>query len=119
MNTPRWKHRPPGSNWGDFGADDQLGRLNLINRDKLRQGLAEATEGIAFCLSLPLDYPGGTALNPPWPAAAAPDTARRAAEFHRHAGRHRKHRRYQRRSGHHPPAIFDAVGQPVSCRRIV
>ena len=64
MNTPRWKHRPPGSNWGDFGADDQLGRLNLINRDKLRQGLAEATEAIAFCLSLPLDYPGGTALNP-------------------------------------------------------
>ena len=64
MSTPRWKHRPPGSNWGDFGADDQLGRLNLINRDKLRQGLAEATEGIAFCLSLPLDYPGGTALNP-------------------------------------------------------
>jgi kynurenine formamidase len=28
------------------------------------QGLAEATEGIAFCLSLPLDYPGGNALNP-------------------------------------------------------
>ena len=64
MNTPRWKHRPPGSNWGDFGADDELGRLNLITRDKLRQGLAEAVEGIAFCLSLPLDYPGGTALNP-------------------------------------------------------
>ena len=64
MNTPRWKHRPPGSNWGDFGADDQLGRLNLITREKLRQGLAEAIEGIAFCLSLPLDYPGGNALNP-------------------------------------------------------
>jgi hypothetical protein len=64
MSTPRWKQRPPGSNWGDFGADDQLGRLNLITRDKLRQGLAEATEGIAFCLSLPLDYPGGNALNP-------------------------------------------------------
>jgi hypothetical protein len=39
MNTARWKQRPPGSNWGDFGADDQLGRLNLITRDKLRQGL--------------------------------------------------------------------------------
>ena len=24
----------------------------------------EATKGIAFCLSLPLDYPGGNALNP-------------------------------------------------------
>jgi kynurenine formamidase len=64
MNTARWKQRPPGSNWGDFGADDQLGRINLITRDKLLQGLAEATEGIAFCLSLPLDYPGGNALNP-------------------------------------------------------
>lgn len=64
MGAPRWKHRPIGSNWGDFGPDDQLGRLNLIGPDKLRQGLAEATEGIAFCLSLPLDYPGGDALNP-------------------------------------------------------
>jgi kynurenine formamidase len=64
MTNPRWKHRPPGSNWGDFGPDDQLGRLNLITREKLRQGLAEATKGIAFCLSLPLDYPGGNALNP-------------------------------------------------------
>jgi len=64
MTNPRWKQRPPGSNWGDFGPDDQWGRLNLITREKLRQGLAEATEGIAFCLSLPLDYPGGNALNP-------------------------------------------------------
>ena len=64
MGTSRWKHRPEGSNWGDFGPDDQWGRLNLITREKLRQGLAEATEGIAFCLSLPLDLPGGNALNP-------------------------------------------------------
>jgi hypothetical protein len=26
--NPRWKHRPPNSNWGDFGPDDQLGTLN-------------------------------------------------------------------------------------------
>lgn len=62
--APRWKRRPDGSNWGEFGPDDQLGRLNLITRDKIRQGLAEAREGIAFCLSLPLDYPGGSELNP-------------------------------------------------------
>ncbi len=30
----------------------------------MRQGLAEAALGIAFCLSLPLDYPGGSDLNP-------------------------------------------------------
>jgi len=28
--TTRWKNRPEGSTWGDFGPDDQLGRLNLL-----------------------------------------------------------------------------------------
>ena len=62
--TKRWKRRPEGSNWGDFGADDQRGRLNLLTPAKVREGLAEAREGIAFCLSLPLDIPGGNVLNP-------------------------------------------------------
>ena len=60
----RWVNRPEGSTWGDFGEDDQLGRLNLVTREKRLQGLAEAVEGIAFCLSLPLDLPGGNAMNP-------------------------------------------------------
>ena len=60
----RWRQRPEGSNWGDFGADDQRGRLNLLTPEKVRQGLAEAREGIVFCLSLPLDRPGGNVLNP-------------------------------------------------------
>jgi len=64
MTQQRWKRRPTGSNWGDFGPDDQLGRLNLITREKRLQGLAEAREGIAFCLSLPLDKPGGNILSP-------------------------------------------------------
>jgi hypothetical protein len=59
----RWKHRPEGSTWGDFGPDDQLGRLNLLTAEKLLQGVAEVKEGRAFCLSLPLDFPGGNALN--------------------------------------------------------
>ena len=63
MSNQRWKQRPPGSNWGDWGEDDELGRINLLTREKVRQGLAEATEGIAFSLSLPLDYPGGSAMN--------------------------------------------------------
>ena len=33
--NPRWKHRPPGSTWGDWGPDDQLGRLNLLTPDKV------------------------------------------------------------------------------------
>lgn len=60
----RWSQRPPGSNWGDFGPDDQLGRLNLLTPEKVRQGVAEVQDGSSFCLSLPLDYPGGNVLNP-------------------------------------------------------
>ena len=63
VNQKRWKQRPPGSNWGDFGADDQIGRLNLLTPEKVLQGVAEVHQGRAFCLSLPLDYPGGSALN--------------------------------------------------------
>lgn len=63
MNA-RWKQRPPGSNWGDFGPDDENGRLNLITPAKVLEGLAEVKEGRTFCLSLPLDYPGGNSLNP-------------------------------------------------------
>ena len=62
--NPRWKQRPPGSNWGDFGADDQLGRLNLLTPEKVLAGVAEVKTGRSFCLSLPLDLPGGNGLNP-------------------------------------------------------
>lgn len=62
--TTRWKKRPEGSTWGDFGPDDQLGRLNLLTPKKVKQGVAEVKEGLSFCLSLPLDYPGGNVLNP-------------------------------------------------------
>ena len=62
--NPRWKRRPAGSTWGDWGADDQLGRLNLLTPDKVLKGVAEAKEGKTFCLSLPLDYPGKTVVNP-------------------------------------------------------
>ncbi|MGI4812994.1 MAG: cyclase family protein [Janthinobacterium lividum] len=61
--NPRWKQRPEGSTWGDFGADDELGRLNLLTPEKVRQGVAEVREGLRFCLSMPLDYPGGSVLN--------------------------------------------------------
>jgi len=60
----RWKNRPEGSNWGDFGPEDRLGRVNWITPEKVRQGAAEIQEGRSFCLSLPLEYPGGNLLNP-------------------------------------------------------
>ncbi len=62
--TPRWTRRPSGSTWGDWGADDELGRLNLLTRETLLRGVSEVREGRAFCLSLPLDFPGGSGINP-------------------------------------------------------
>lgn len=62
--TQRWTRRPEGSNWGDFGPDDQLGSLNLMTAETLRRAVATVREGRAFCLSLPLDYPGGRVLAP-------------------------------------------------------
>ncbi|RKT45564.1 cyclase family protein [Thiocapsa rosea] len=64
MTKPRWQHRPDGSTWGDWGADDQLGRLNLIGPEQVLKGVAEVKTGKTFCLSLPLDYPGGQVLSP-------------------------------------------------------
>ncbi len=61
--TERWKQRPPGSTWGDWGDDDELGRINLLTPEKVLQGVAEVRTGETFCLSLPLDFPGGTVLN--------------------------------------------------------
>ena len=37
----RWTIRPEGSNWGDFGPDDEYGRLNLLTREKVLHGIAE------------------------------------------------------------------------------
>ena len=62
--TARWKNRPEGSNWGDFGPDDQIGRLNWLRPEQVLKGVAEVREGRSFCLSMPLDYPGGNVLNP-------------------------------------------------------
>jgi kynurenine formamidase len=53
----RWTRRPEGSNWGEFGPDDQLGRLNLLTPECRRAAAREIREGIAFTLSLPLDLP--------------------------------------------------------------
>ncbi len=64
MSQPRWKQQPPGSAWGEFGPDDQRGRMNLVTPAKVLQGLAEVREGRTFCLSLPLDVPGGQSMNP-------------------------------------------------------
>src|ERR1700734_4435338 len=62
MMTKRWKQRPPGSTWGDWGDDDELGRINLVTPEKVLEGIREVQAGKTFCLSLPLDFPGGSSL---------------------------------------------------------
>ena len=42
------------SNWGRWGADDQLGAVNLITQAKRKQALALATTGEVVSLSLPI-----------------------------------------------------------------
>lgn len=59
----RWNQRPEGSTWGDWGEDDQLGRANLLDADAVLRGVREVERGLAFCLSLPLDLPGGEGLS--------------------------------------------------------
>ena len=59
----RWKQRPDGSNWGEFGEDDQIGTLNYLTPEVVRGAVQEVQTGQTFCLSLPLDYPGGNVLN--------------------------------------------------------
>ena len=61
---PRYQQRPDGSNWGDFGPDDQLGHLNLITEEQVLKGAREIRAGKTFCLSLPLDLPGGNVPTP-------------------------------------------------------
>jgi hypothetical protein len=58
----RWRNRPPGSNWGEFGPEDQRGRMNLLTPARRLAAVAEVREGLVFSLSLPLDYPGGPGL---------------------------------------------------------
>jgi kynurenine formamidase len=59
----KFKRRPNGSNWGDFGPEDQIGRMNWLTPEIRLKGLREAKEGIVFTLSLPLDFPGGNAVS--------------------------------------------------------
>ncbi len=47
------------SNWGRWGAEDELGTLNLIDGAARLRGAAAVEEGVAFGLSLPLSAEEG------------------------------------------------------------
>ena len=62
--TQKWTNRPPGSNWGEFGPEDQLGRLNCLTDETTLKAAQEIRVGKRFCLSLPLNVPVTDATNP-------------------------------------------------------
>ncbi|WWC95059.1 hypothetical protein V866_001911 [Kwoniella sp. B9012] len=55
------RYGPPYNAWGVYGADDQLGRLNLINEQAVKRGRDSIKHGICVNLNLPL---AGQPLNP-------------------------------------------------------
>ena len=61
----RWKQAPAGGHWGEFGPDDQRGRMNLVTP---REGAAGHRRGEGrhrtFCLACRSTIPGGQVLNP-------------------------------------------------------
>jgi kynurenine formamidase len=48
---------PPGSSWGLWGADDQLGTLNLLNDERTLRAVQTVRRGAVFPLGLPLEEP--------------------------------------------------------------
>jgi kynurenine formamidase len=71
---------PPGSSWGLFGPDDQLGTLNLLSTQALATATAEVRDGAAYRLDLRTDL-----IAPPLAATRKPPEHHMFArnEFHR------------------------------------
>jgi len=46
------------SNWGRWGADDQLGTLNFLTPERIRAGADSVHHGKVFSLAIPLDETG-------------------------------------------------------------
>ena len=44
--------------------NDQRGRMNLVTPERRLRAAQAVEEGFCFCLSMPLDLPGGNAVNP-------------------------------------------------------
>ena len=109
----RWRHRPNQSNWGEFGPDDEVGRLDSDHAREGASGHRRYHEGRTFCLSLPLDYPGGNVLHsarhpPRRRATTSPDGVKRY--LLRLSGEDATDGRHVRRSGHASHAILHTMG---------
>lgn len=54
---------PPFSAWGLYGADDQLGTLNLLTTEVVKEASKEIRTGVRVGLNLPLDIPSPASHN--------------------------------------------------------
>ena len=45
-------------NWGNWGPDDELGSMNFVNAEKVKQAASLVRRGRVFSLALPLDASG-------------------------------------------------------------
>jgi kynurenine formamidase len=52
------------TNWGRWGADDEIGCLNYLTPAEVLRGVAEIKDGKVFTLAVPIGNPGG---DPVWP----------------------------------------------------
>ena len=48
----RWQNRPEGSNWGEFGDDDQSGSLNYITPDRVQAAVGDPERVHIMCSAL-------------------------------------------------------------------
>ncbi len=48
---------PPGSAWGVFGDDDEVGTINLLDVDRVLAGVREVRHGQVFSLNWEIDQP--------------------------------------------------------------
>src|SRR4029077_18255016 len=46
---------PPGSTWGLFGPDDEIGMINVLTAERVLDGMRAVRRGTVFHLDLPLD----------------------------------------------------------------
>lgn len=58
QELPVKEDAPPGSSWGLWGDDDQLGTLNLLTDERTRRAAQEVQRGAVFPLNMPLEIPG-------------------------------------------------------------
>jgi kynurenine formamidase len=63
-NRPSYRDLPDGSAWGVFGADDQLGCLNLLTDERTAAAAALVRTGQLFSMNAPLDWPSPGFVGP-------------------------------------------------------